>query len=77
MSSRARARSFFICRLQGGIAAGGSGAERARNIGDEFRKAGRDAEEILGDVLGLGSGQIGKLMDQGVVAQGVVPKRAA
>ena len=38
---------------------------------------GEHTEEILGDVLGLGSGQIGKLMDQGVVAQGVVPKRAA
>ena len=38
---------------------------------------GEHTEEILGDVLGLGSGQIGKLMDEGVVAQGVVPKRAA
>ena len=38
---------------------------------------GEHTEEILGDVLGLGSGQIGKLMDEGVVTQGVVPKRAA
>ncbi|WGV17004.1 CoA transferase [Fuscovulum ytuae] len=38
---------------------------------------GEHTEEILGDVLGLGSGQIGKLMDTGVVSQGIVPKRAA
>lgn len=38
---------------------------------------GEHTEEILGDVLGLGSGQIGRLMDAGVVAQGVVPRRAA
>ncbi|PLL13233.1 2-methylfumaryl-CoA isomerase [Tabrizicola sp. TH137] len=38
---------------------------------------GEHTEEILGDVLGLGSGQIGRLMDAGVVAQGAVPKRAA
>jgi 2-methylfumaryl-CoA isomerase len=38
---------------------------------------GEHTEAILADVLGLGSGQIGKLMDEGVVAQGVVPKRAA
>lgn len=38
---------------------------------------GEHTEEILGDVLGLGSGQIGKLMDDGVVSQGIVPKQAA
>ena len=38
---------------------------------------GEHTEEILGDVLGLGSGQIGKLMDQGVVSQGQRPSRAA
>lgn len=38
---------------------------------------GEHTEEILGDVLGLGSGQIGRLMDAGVVSQGVVPRRAA
>lgn len=38
---------------------------------------GEHTEEILGDVLGLGSGQIGKLMDAGVVSQGIAPKRAA
>ncbi|MBA4351121.1 MAG: 2-methylfumaryl-CoA isomerase [Rhodobacter sp.] len=34
---------------------------------------GEHTEEILGDLLGLGSGQIGKLMDAGVVAQGTRP----
>ena len=34
---------------------------------------GQHTEEILGDLLGLGSGQIGRLMDQGVVAQGARP----
>ena len=34
---------------------------------------GEHTEEILGDVLGLGSGQIGRLMDEGVVSQGVRP----
>ena len=38
---------------------------------------GEHTEAILADVLGLGSGQIGKLMDEGVVAQGIRPKRAA
>lgn len=38
---------------------------------------GEHSEAILADVLGLGSGQIGRLMDQGVVAQGVRPSRAA
>lgn len=34
---------------------------------------GEHTEEILGDLLGLGAGQIGKLMDEGVVAQGTRP----
>lgn len=34
---------------------------------------GEHTEEILGDLLGLGAGQIGKLMDAGVVAQGTRP----
>ncbi len=34
---------------------------------------GQHTEEILGDLLGLGSGQIGRLMDAGVVAQGIRP----
>jgi 2-methylfumaryl-CoA isomerase len=34
---------------------------------------GEHTEEILGDLLGLGTGQIGKLMDAGVVAQGTRP----
>jgi len=34
---------------------------------------GEHTEEILGDLLGLGAGQIGKLMDAGVVAQGKRP----
>lgn len=34
---------------------------------------GEHTEAILADVLGLGSGQIGKLMDEGVVSQGVRP----
>lgn len=38
---------------------------------------GQHTEEILADLLGLGSGQIGKLVDAGVVAQGNAPKRAA
>ena len=38
---------------------------------------GEHTEAILADVLGLGSGQIGMLMDQGVVAQGVRSSRAA
>jgi 2-methylfumaryl-CoA isomerase len=38
---------------------------------------GEHTESILADVLGLGSGQIGRLMDQGVVAQGIRPSRAA
>lgn len=38
---------------------------------------GEHTEAILADVLGLGSGQIGKLVDEGVVAQGIRPKRAA
>lgn len=38
---------------------------------------GEHTEAILADVLGLGSGQIGRLMDEGVVSQGVAPKRAA
>ena len=33
-------------------------------------RLGQHSEEILADVLGLGSGQIGRLMDAGVVAQG-------
>jgi len=33
-------------------------------------RLGQHSEEILADVLGLGSGQIGALMDAGVVAQG-------
>lgn len=38
---------------------------------------GEHTEAILADVLGLGSGQIGRLMDEGVVVQGVRPPRAA
>ena len=38
---------------------------------------GEHTESILADVLGLGAGQIGRLMDQGVVAQGIRPSRAA
>jgi 2-methylfumaryl-CoA isomerase len=34
---------------------------------------GEHTEEILGDLLGLGAGQIGKLVDAGVVAQGTRP----
>jgi 2-methylfumaryl-CoA isomerase len=34
---------------------------------------GEHTEEILGDLLGFGAGQIGKLMDAGVVAQGTRP----
>jgi 2-methylfumaryl-CoA isomerase len=34
---------------------------------------GQHTEEILGDLLGLASGQIGRLMDAGVVAQGARP----
>ncbi len=34
---------------------------------------GEHTEEILADLLGLGSGQIGKLVDAGVVAQGIRP----
>ena len=34
---------------------------------------GQHTEEILADLLGLGSGQIGRLMDAGVVAQGIRP----
>lgn len=38
---------------------------------------GEHTEAILADVLGLGSGQIGRLVDEGVVSQGIVPRRAA
>ena len=33
-------------------------------------RLGQHSEEILADVIGLGAGQIGRLMDAGVVAQG-------
>jgi 2-methylfumaryl-CoA isomerase len=33
-------------------------------------RLGQHSEQILADVLGLASGQIGRLMDAGVVAQG-------